>query len=73
MFVQCHTDAFATAADGYSRITLAGFYSESQRMGIIGIITTFGRIRAEILVRPSFGIEPLFDVLLEFKSCMVGS
>ena len=71
VLVQRHADAFTAAADGYARIAFPVFYSLGQRMGIVGIVATGFRIRAEILIGIAFFGEVFLHELLECVSCVV--
>ena len=68
MFVQRHIDSVSTAADCNTGITFARFYCDSQRMSIIRIIYTCGRISSEIFVSPAFYFQPAANIFFQFKT-----
>ena len=72
MLVQGNSDTFSATANGDSRIALASFYGNGQRMCVIRIVTAVCCKCPEILVVPSLRFQPFLYILFQFKSSMVG-
>ena len=73
VFVECHADALATAADGNAGVAFAAFHGFRAGMCEVGIVATVCGIRAEVLVGNTLFIEIGEDSLLRLETGMVAA
>ena len=73
VLIHSHVDAVAGSADSDTGVALTIFYGQRHGMGVVGIVTALGRVRPKILVRDSLLFEHANDILLGFKSGVIGS
>ena len=66
MFVQRHIDSVSTAADSDTGITFTRFYCKGQRMSIVRIVYTCGRVCSEVFVSPAFCFQPAANIFFQF-------
>ena len=71
MLVECHTDAFTATTNSNARITFTSFYCYSQLVCKVRVVTTFCAVSTKVLIFPTLGFQPSFDIFFQFVTCVV--